>query len=206
MSAFYMYLLSSEDKRFNQDFNRYFKEATSHISQSSDPVDKQFSQKWQELLPTLKYEQMVGMGASLNENIRGNFRKYAVDLFLEHKNRQKKSLNTVEALGRIQLNTFLLSARALDVDSTIYGTTMFTQHDFLLDQAEVFKQIQLDLEFLQTSKLSEAAFIQLRRIQAKLDFMKSSLIDYNTQSATYLLYQNALSITKIIKKLTSNNV
>ena len=56
--------------------------------------------------------------------------------------------------------------------------------------------------FLSESKLPNKIQIEVRRIQAKLKFMEASLVDYDSQSATYLLYQNALSIGKIVSAVT----
>jgi len=198
MSAFYMYLLSGEDKRFKKDYEREFDDATAALYQSSNPEIQPFIEKWNKLRPTLKYENKADMGASINENIRGNFRSYVVDLYLEFtKNNQNKD-DYAARLKRIQFYSNILTARALDVDSTIYGISLFTQHDFQLNQSKVYEQISADLNAIEESDLPKSAQFQIRRIQAKLKFMEASLVDYNSQSATYLLYQNTLSINKII--------
>lgn len=198
MSSFYMYLLSNEDKKFKAAYEEQFDLATQAIIESKDPSKQNILKRWMELKPTLAYEKRKGMGLLLPQPIRLGFRAYVVDLYLEFQKNPKGNKYAINAYERIQVYSSLLSARALDLDSSIYGVNLFTDHDRLLDQVEVADQVETDLKALLGSGLPKSYQKQLRKIEAKFRFMKPSLVDYSTRSATYLLYQNALAINKIM--------
>ncbi|GAA6136055.1 hypothetical protein NBRC116188_28450 [Oceaniserpentilla sp. 4NH20-0058] len=198
MSSFYMYLLSNEDKKFKVAYEKQFDLATEFIIESKDPSKQNILKRWMELKPTLAYDKSKGMGLLLPQSARLGFRAYVVDLYLEFQKNPKGSKYAINAYERIQIFSSLLSARSLDLDSSIYGTNLFNDHDRLLDQVEVANQVEADLKALLGSGLPKSYQKQLRRIEAKFRFMKPSLVDYDTRSATYLLYQNALAIDKIM--------
>lgn len=198
MSSFYMYLLSNEDKRFQKDYAKHFDDATQHIVESKDPSKQSFLKRWMELKPTLEYEKRKGMGLTLSQTIRFDFRSYLVDLYLEYVKNPTARKYAINAYERIQLFSALLTARALDLDSSIYGTNLFTDHDRLLDQVKVGQVIEDDLKALLSSNLPKPYQKELRKVEAKFRFMKPSLVDYSTRSATFLLYQNAIAINNIM--------
>jgi len=198
MTSFYMYLLSNADSKFLKAYEKDFDEATQAIIESKDPSKQSFLKRWMELKPSLAYENKKGMGLNLNQNIRLGFRAYVVDLYLEFNKTPKDNKYAISAYERIQLFSSMLSARALDLDSSIYGTNLFTDHDRLLDQVKVAEVIESDLKALLSTDLPKNYQKELRKVEAKFRFMKPSLVDYTTRSATYLLYQNALAINKIM--------
>lgn len=198
MSAFYMYLLSNQDDKFLTSYERHFDDATQTILESKDSTKQNFIKRWLELKPSLKYDIKKGMGLSLSQTTRLEFRAYVVDLYLAFASGAQDNKYAINAYERIQMYSSLLTARALDLDSSIYGTNLFTDHDRLLDQTKVAAKVESDLTALLGSGLPKSYQKELRRIQAKFRFMKPSLVDYSTRSATYLLYQNALAINKIM--------
>jgi len=204
MASFYMYLLSNEDKKFQKAYEQAFDDATQAIIESKDSSKQSFIKRWMELKPTLQYEKKKGMGLNLNQNIRLAFRAYVVDLYLEFKKTPKDNKYAISAYERIQLFSSMLSARALDLDSSIYGTNLFTDHDRLLDQVKVAEGIESDLKALLSSNLPKDYQKQLRKVEAKFRFMKPSLVDYESRSATYLLYQNTLAINQIMNEQQKN--
>lgn len=204
MSAFYMYLLSDKDRKFKLHYEEHFAAATQAINESKDPEKQVYIERWGKLKPTLQYETIDGMGLNLNENIRQNFRTYVADAYIDFMNTEKDNKYAQSAYERIQIYSSFLAARALDVDSTIYSYSLFTEKDYQLDQVYLFGIINSDIEALLKTSLPNSYKIQLRRLKAKFKFMDSSLTDYNTSSATFLLYQNAISINKILTEQQAN--
>lgn len=204
MSAFYMYLLSDKDKKFKSHYEAHFTAATAAINEVKEPEQQVLTERWNKLEPTLKYEEVDDMGLSLNENIRQEFRSYVADLYLEYMLAEKDEKYAISAYERIQVYSSFLAARALDVDSTIYNYSLFTEKDYQLDQVQISQVIDSDLNALLDSDLPNSYKIQLRRLKAKFKFMKSSLTDYDTASASFLLYQNALSVNKILTEQQAN--
>ena len=201
MSAFYMYALSKGDDKFLQEFNQFNELASTSLAQSKLEVDLTLAKRWQKLLPTLKFEMDEEAGLSYGGSERHQYRIYVVDLYLRYE-QQFTSQNKVTIMfERIQLFNSLLSARALDVASSLWGARAFTDHDRMLDQKKVALQIEQGIKELMSEKLSASQKSALRKVSSKFQFMKKSLVDYQAETAYFLMYRNVMSINKLM----SNN-
>lgn len=198
MAAFYMYLLSQEDKKYLAQFDNYALQATEALSVSTEYDEQGLKQRWERLRPMLYFTHVKGMGATIDQKIRFDFRAYLVDLYL-YLEKQKTPQTFQSKSERLQLDIAILVARALDVDSSIYGVNSFTAHDYQLDQQFIINRVEDNLEHMMNGNLDKPSLLDLRRIKAKLKFIRSSIADYKSSSAIYLTYQNASMINEMLE-------
>ncbi len=204
MSAFYMYELSQGDERYMQQFKRFKSRANRALLKMKGPEYSEFKKRWHALKVQLAYENVRTMGLSLDRAIRLEFRSYLIDLYLTHQKHKILHSKINQTLAHIQILNSVLSARALDVTSSLYGHRAFGDHDRLLDQKAVALHIEQDIKQLMKKNLSKALKTTLRKVSTTFAFMKKSLTEYEGETAYFLLYSNIASINKLLNQSQKN--
>ncbi len=200
MSAFYMYELSQGDERYMQQFSRFKTRANRALLKMKGPEYAEFKKRWHTLKIELVYENVKSMGLSFDGAIRLEFRRYLIDLYSAHQTKKVQHSKINQTLAHIQILNSILSARAIDVASSIYGHRSFDDHDRLLDQQAVALHIEEDIKQLMKQNLSKNLKATLRKVSTTFAFMKKSLTNYEGQTAYFLLYSNIASINKLLNQ------
>ncbi len=198
MSAFYMYELSKGDDRFLQEFDQYNKLASQALAGDKLAANVKLQVHWQTLKPQLVFTKDDLEGFSFVGAVRKEYRDYLVDLFLRFDQQEKKEGSVDEAFTRVQIFNSLLAARALDVASSLWGERAFLDHDKLLNQKIVAQKIEKDIQMLLKEELNASQLRSLRKVSSKFQFMKKSLIDYQAETAYFLMYRSVISINKLM--------
>ncbi len=193
MAAFYMFELSQGDERYLDQFEQHKAQASSVLEAQSASENKVFLKRWQLLVPKLHYKTVKGMGLSFDRVIREEFRNYLAGLYAAFKLQPKQQSHVLTMMTRVSLLNTLLSARALDMASSMYN-----HGDSPFDQKRVALQIEKDLQALTKAGLPLKQLASLRKVKNKFKFMKKSLIDYQSRTAYFLLYSNINSIKKLM--------
>ncbi len=197
VSAFYMYELSKGDDKFLQEFKRFNSVATQSLETDKLDLNIQLLKRWKALTPKLKFS-VDESGLTFIGSVRQEYRVYLVDLFLRYQEQVLPENKMIPVFERVQLFNALLSARALDVASSLWGARTFTEHVRLFDQKKVALQVEIDLETLMKADLAPSQMSTLRKVSSKFQFMKQSLVDYQAKAAFFLMYRNVMSINKLM--------
>ena len=154
-------------------------------------------ERWKTLQPKIKFS-VDDSGFNLVGSVRQAYRDYVVDLYLHYQEQPLSKNRKVVVFERVQLNIALLSARTLDVATSLWGARTFTDHDRLFDQTKVALQVEKDLKMLLKAGLAKNQMSAVRKLNSKFQFMKKSLVDYQAKAAYFLMYRNVMAINKLM--------
>ena len=203
MSAFYMYSLSEGDNRYKNEYEQYFNDAQTHLTQlqSQDAVTaNELQVHWDKLMPGLKYEYIDGAGFIIPVPVRNQFRDYLSNAFSKYLNISKNERAFTKDLANMALSIEVMSARFFDVSSALYGTMSIANTSSAIDPVRMAKTLNLGFDRIQESNMDEKVKRNLRLVQTKWRFIEDSVINYKDEAAYLLVYYNKSQIHKLLSK------
>jgi len=201
MSAFYMYLLTEGDEKYIQQFDRYQLAAEAALNNVDISQYSELNKNWQEFVSKLEYRVLKDQSIFFETHTRNKYRNYLTNLYLKFQESTPPTVISKKmAFNRVQILSSILAARALDVASDIYGSTVLTNDDNKLDPKKIANQIQLDIDYLLNQKLGALQRSMLRKVRSKFHFIKNTMVDYKTQTAYFLIYGNMTAMNKLFNR------
>ncbi len=207
MSAFYMYLLTEGDEKYIRQFHRDQLAAESALRKLDAVEFLPLSNSWKTFVSNLKYKVLNDQSIFFETYTRNEYRNYLTNLYLKYNSINKnQNINQSNAFSRVQVLSALLAARALDVASDIYGSTVLTNDDIKLNPKVIASQIQQDIDYLLGQTLSSLQYRTLRKVRSKFYFIKNTMVDYKTQTAYFLIYGNMRAMNKLFERQSSKEL
>ncbi len=207
MAAFHMYLLTEGDEKYIRQFNRYQKSAESSLDDLDLSKFSALSNDWREFVSKLEYQVLDNHSIFFETYARNEYRSYLTNLYLKYVEQNKgRQLNAENAIIRVQILSTILAARALDVASDIYGSTVLTEEDNQLSPKIISHQIQVDIDYLLNQTLTAYQKTILRKASSKFHFIKKNMVDYKAQTAYFLIYGNMRAMNKLFSRQFSKAI
>lgn len=202
MSAFYMYTLTDGDKRYQDDYEKYFALADQSLvrfQKQNKMVATELNNKWSKLRLELKFEFVDGAGFIIPDTVRVEFRKYLSLLYKKINEVSYSESNLSVQLALMVLDVEIMSARFFDLSTTLYGDVSIYTTDSIdpVKMAAVFNE---QLKKFQKMQLSSAVQKNLGSASRKWNFIQDSVINYKGEAAYFLVYYNKHQINKLLNK------
>lgn len=193
MASFYMYELNEGDKQYWLEFIAHRDLATKMAMQLTEESKMVFYPAWMKLVDMLKFVEVRGQGLSLDEYVRLQFRQYLTQIFLE----LEKQPDYVNKLDRVYTYSSVITGRAMDLASSHYGPQGLTEDDLRLNPQNISNNIQGMISDLLLDEKIDVDKSQLRKLQSRIRFVESSLVNYDQTIPYLLLYSNIEKIAKL---------
>ncbi len=202
MSAFYMYTLTDGDKRYQEDYVKYFSLADQSLikfKKQDALVATELTAKWAKLRHELKFEYVDGAGYIIPGTVRVEFREYLSLVYKKISEVSYSESNLSEQLALMVLNVEVMSARFFDLSTTLFGDVSIYTTDSV-DPVKMASEFNKQLKKFQKMQLSKAVKKSLGSAGRKWNFIQDSVINYKGEAAYFLVYYNKHQINKLLNK------
>jgi hypothetical protein len=205
MSAFYMQGLSEGNEKYLKEFKGLKKESITLLRQyvrNNGSQGEELLQQWKGFSDqlVLKYDQEYGW--EVDNRVRQDFRGYLSDIYkmVEDQKSNYQSVAQKKLLSLVQIEA--LSARFFDISSTYDGVeSLFTKDKAKLNPQAISADFKATLTEL--VQLSEDTAMQkkLSSAKQKWSFVENSVVNYQGQTAYFVVYATKNKIKKALQAL-----
>ncbi len=200
VSAFYMYELSEGDSKYLDQFSQHQRAANQALKGSTKEQKKEFISAWDSFQPYWKFNQVKGVGLNIDSVVRNDVRHYLTNIFLYAKKVPAHQEVVAAKMQSIKLSTAMMSARLIDIVASQTGSNGLSEHDRKVNEVELAKAVQKNLNELLNLNLSKENVKNIRKVNTKFGFVKKSLISYDDVTPYYLVYKNVMSIGLLLNE------
>lgn len=198
LSAFYMYELTEGDERHLSEFNKHHQDASLALSNCSEEQKSQFLNRWNQLKPVWKFDNIKGVGLNIDLRVRLDLREYMTDAYLYSKKIPVSQNVAAAKLGEIKLLTSIMSARTIDVAVSHLGSQSLTKHDLQIESKDLAEIVQKNIVSLAELNLARTQISALKKVKTQFNFIEDSLVNHNQVVPYFLVYRNIIRLGKLL--------
>ncbi len=202
MSAFYMQGLSQGNEKYLREFSRFKKQSETQLKQyvrENGEQAQQLLHRWQGFSGELKLEYQKDYGWEVDGRVRQDFRAYLSDIY-QLVDKQKTNYTNVadqKLLTTVQVEA--LAARFFDVSSSYDGTeSLFSTDMSKLNPQSITIEVKSRLTSLASGSVNTGEKNGLTSAKSKWEFVENSVVNYQGQSAYFVVYATKNKIHKVL--------
>jgi len=201
ISAFYMFSLTEGDERYHDEYIKILAQANASFLALKKQNPKQVAELeplWNKIQKEKDYKVSAQEEYNVPSFLRLQFRNYLEKIYLLVGQGIISDSNLSGHMARIALDVEVMAALFFDVSNATMGAFTLSSNVKGNDPEVMAKNMKLRLTKLQTVVIDEKIKKNLRTIANKWQFIESSVINYNQESAFMLVYYNKNKIVKLI--------
>ncbi len=201
ISAFYMFSLTEGDERYHDEYIKILAKANTYFLalKKQDPKQvAEFEPLWNKIQKEKDYKLSAQEEYNVPAFLRLQFRNYLEKMHQLVGQSIISESNLSGHMARIALDVEVMAARFFDVSSATMGAFSVSSSAKGNDPEVMAKNMKLRLTKLQAVVIDVKIKKNLRAIANKWQFIESSVINYNQESAFMLVYYNKNKIGKLI--------